>query len=416
MKSQALFLLIIFLIFGCKEKAPEPSRPITKKIEIGVVDSIQSDILGEKRTLWVYTPDDTTKKYPWLLLLDGDGHFQSVTGLVHQLSTINGNTVLPEMVIVGITNTDRTRDLTPTHVDHVFGDSTFAKTSGGAPNFTKFIKEELIPHVEKNYPASSYRTLAGHSFGGLFAMHALYTEPELFANYLAIDPSMWWDDQKLVKEAVQVMGNKALSNKSLFVAVANTMNKGMKVETVGADTSEATIQIRSILNLNNELSKLKNGLSFKWKYYDEDDHGSVPLIAEHDGLRFFFSWHSLKGVNDLFDKNSKATPQEMLATVQGHYKNVSSRFGYEVLPPESLINGMGYNFMMLGMNDKAFACFDLNIKNYPKSANVFDSMGDYYIAEKDTTKALENFEHALTLAKLDYTIDKLSKIKEARKK
>ena len=161
---------------------------------------------------------------------------------------------------------------------------------------------------------------------------------------------------------------------------------------------------------------MKNGLSFKWKYYDEDDHGSVPLIAEHDGLRYFFSWHSLKGVNDLFDKNSKATPQEMLATVQGHYKNVSSRFGYEVLPPESLINGMGYNFMMLGMNDKAFACFDLNIKNYPKSANVFDSMGDYYIAEKDTTKALENFEHALTLAKLDYTIDKLSKIKEARKK
>src|SRR6185369_3299172 len=97
---------------------------------------------------------DTSQRYPVVYLLDGDAHFPSVVGLVQQLSQVNGNTVVPEMIVVAIPNTDRTRDLTPTHVstDAPFMDSNFARTSGGGENFISFIEKELMPHIDSVYP------------------------------------------------------------------------------------------------------------------------------------------------------------------------------------------------------------------------------------------------------------------------
>jgi len=88
-------------------------------IVIGKIDSVQSNILGGNRKIWVYVPDgavNNTERFPVVYVLDGDGHFSSVVGVTQQLSTINGNTMCPKMIIVGIPNTDRTRDLTPTHI------------------------------------------------------------------------------------------------------------------------------------------------------------------------------------------------------------------------------------------------------------------------------------------------------------
>ena len=86
------------------------------KVEIGTIDSLQSNILGEQRKVWVYVPDGANQKYPVVYLLDGDAHFYSVVGMIQQLSSVNGNTMCPKMIVVGIPNTDRTRDLTPTHI------------------------------------------------------------------------------------------------------------------------------------------------------------------------------------------------------------------------------------------------------------------------------------------------------------
>ena len=121
------------------------------KIVIGKIDSVYSKILGEPRKVWVYTPDmlsgnrDTTQHYPVVYLLDGDGHFESVVGMIQQLSQVNGNTVCPEMIVVGIPNTDRTRDLTPTHIasDPPIMDSNFSKNTGGGENFISFIENGL---------------------------------------------------------------------------------------------------------------------------------------------------------------------------------------------------------------------------------------------------------------------------------
>src|SRR3712207_3662198 len=102
---------------------------------------------------------------------------------------------MPEMIVVGISNTDRTRDLTPTRVARLPDNPNAGfPTSGGADKFLKFIETELIPMVESKYRTQPYRALAGHSLGGLFAVHTLVTKPELFNSYIAVSPSLQWDN------------------------------------------------------------------------------------------------------------------------------------------------------------------------------------------------------------------------------
>jgi len=110
MKSIIAFLLVIIISLSSHAQ-------IDNKIVIGKVDSVYSTILKEPRKVWVYTPNmkagmqNPSQRYPVVYLLDGDGHFESVVGMIQQLSQVNGNTIVPEMIIVGIPNTDRTRDL-----------------------------------------------------------------------------------------------------------------------------------------------------------------------------------------------------------------------------------------------------------------------------------------------------------------
>lgn len=424
MKNYLLLIIVTFTFLNCqqKEKTKTLEKP-TNQIVIGQIDSLYSDILDESRDIWVHIPESAknsisnTTKYPVLYLLDGPGHFYSVTGMIKQLSSTNGNTIVPEMIIVAIPNTDRSRDLTPTSVDFDFfsGDS-IQYSSGGGNKFLDFMEDELIPHIEKTYPASAYRTFVGHSFGGLSVINALISRQHLFNNYVAIDPSLWWDDQAFLKEADSILSVNKFDDKALYVGVANTMDEGMKINEVRNDTTKSTAHIRSILQfVNSRDTQNDNGLLFGWKYYTDDDHGSVPLITEYDAFRFLFSWYSIDGLNRFFDPNSNTAAREIIDLLSSHYKNVSDQFGYQVLPPEQFINSLGYGFMNNSMPDKASALFDLNIENYPKSSNVYDSRGDCFLAQQDSIKALEYFTMALEVGSNDSSQEKIDMLKEKLK-
>jgi predicted alpha/beta superfamily hydrolase len=409
MKKLIPFFALVAMLFSCRKSANENAQ--ANKVVIGTIDSIFSKTLNEQRKIWIYSPHDATKspkaKYPVLLLLDGDAHFSSVVGMVQQLSTVNGNTICPEMVIVGIPNTDRFRDLTPTRAKNVFGDTVRVKASGGGENFTKFISDELIPYLDSHYPTTSYRTMIGHSLGGLMAINTLIHHSDLFSNYLAIDPSMWWDDRKLSKESAPILDEKKFDGKFLYVAVANTMRPAMKLSDLATDTTTDTEHIRSIFAFT-ELAKARaGGLKFESKYYGNDDHGSVPLIAEYDALRAMFSWYTSKAF-DSYAPTSRATAAEIVKAVTDHY----AKYGYGTAPPESIVNSLGYRFMNEKAGDKAFVFFELNTKNYPDSPNAFDSMGDYYLSQKDTAKAIASFERTLSLADVAYTKEKLARLRK----
>ena len=85
--------------------------------------------------------------------------------------------------------------------------------------------------------------------------------------------------------------------------------------------------------------------------------------------------------------------------------------GYRVLPPEDYMNNIAYYLLQTKQPKKAFAVFALNIKNYPKSENAYDSMGDYYAGQKDKTKAIEYYTKAMAIKETPETKKKLDSLK-----
>ena len=340
-------------------------------VVIGKTDSVNSKILKEKRTVWIYLPADyeanSKAHYPVIYLLDADWNFAAFSGMAHELSEVIGNTVLPPAIIVSILNTDRTRDLTPTNSNlgpdgkktDDFG------TSGGGDNFTSFIKTELMPHIDSAYHTAPYKMLVGHSFGGLTAMNIIINHTEMFNTYVVIDPSMWWDSRKLLTQARDAFKQKDFAGKSMFLAIANTMPDGMDTSRVQKDTSGITGHIRSILELKNILQhNPNNGLNWTYKYYNGDSHGTVPLIAEYDAMHFLFGFYNFPTSfqTTAMDSHSKTDLTAMIGT---HYEDVSKHMGYQILPPEEMINQLGYYFLQSNRSDRAYAMFDLNIKRLP---------------------------------------------------
>jgi uncharacterized protein len=261
-----------------------------------IIDTIHSSILKEDRFAWVHLPNSAVGKsyskttYPVVYVLDAEANFESILEILNRLSKRTGSSVYSETIVIGVGNIwERDRDYTPTHVSSSpFVDKMAADKSGGGENFTMFLEKELIPYINSKYPASSSRILIGHSLGGLIAMNILLHHTKLFNAYAAIDPSMWWDDQKLLKQSKSILAARKFDNVSLFLAIANTTNKEMEdVSEIKKDMSSKTALIRPGVALAEQLSANKqNNLKFNWKYYKNEHHMSVYSPAASDALEF----------------------------------------------------------------------------------------------------------------------------------
>jgi tetratricopeptide (TPR) repeat protein len=160
------------------------------------------------------------------------------------------------------------------------------------------------------------------------------------------------------------------------------------------DTSSDTRHIRSIFALDKFLKdNSQNGLKYASRYYADDNHGSVPLISEYDGLRFIFNYYR----PDETAKDFADTTDAIVTKFKNHYDVVSKEMGYKVAPPELMINYLGYDAMGNKHYTKAAAIFKMNIENYPNSSNVYDSYADLLVTIKDTTDAIENYKKALSI-------------------
>lgn len=405
MRKIITILLLVVIPFVIKAQTDN-------KITIGTIEKLNSKILNEDRELRIYVPNSTAvtsnQKYPVLYLLDGEAHFNSVVGMMEQLS---GNTVVPEMIIVGISNTNRMRDLSPTLVeaDLPMLDAETAKITGGNTNLFAFMEKELFPFIENKYNTQPYRMFIGHSLGGLTVINALVNYTHLFNSYIAIDPSMWWDKNRFLEDCMPKLAQKKFKNIDLYLGIANTLESGMTIETVSKDTTENSKHIRSILNLDKHLkANFQNQLRYKSKYYQDDSHNSAPLITEYDAVRFFFDFYKF----DLTMEDFTSTSVNFPIKVEKHFEMISNKMGYKILPTESIVNQMGYFSLEDKKMEQAAYFFKMNVKNYPESFNVYDSTGDYYAAIGDKENAILNFKKAVSLGGGPETKKKLENLEK----
>jgi predicted alpha/beta superfamily hydrolase len=288
-------------------------------------------------------------------MTDGDGHMGHTAGTI-QFLTQNGR--ISDLIVVGVTNTDRTRDLTPAKATDkdANGELRFP-TSGGADNFLKFFETELIPEIEKQYRVQPYRIFAGHSLGGLFAIHAMISKPGLFNSYVAVSPSLQWENGEALKRAEEFLKNQKEMKVTLFVSLGNEP---------GA-IGESFDRFREVLAKTNI-----KGFEWQAERMSDEDHGSVVLRSHYFGLRKVFDgWQMPR------DPETGAVAGGLKGADE-HYKKLSEKFGYSIPTPENIINQMGYRFIFENKPEEAIALFKVNIERYPASANVYDSLAEAY--------------------------------------
>jgi predicted alpha/beta superfamily hydrolase len=382
--------------------------------QIGKKDSIYSKILNESRDIYVQLPysysPDTQEKYPVVFVLDGGVLLPTVVNVHNYYS----GGFMPEMIIVGISNAEnRTRDLTTSKITSRRG-MPYNEDNGEAENFLSFIQNELIPYVEDKYPVTNYRTLIGHSYGGLFAIYTLLNHSELFANYISIDPSLDWDDQNILKQAKTDFLNKDYKGKGLFMSLGGQLhmqNYDITINNVMQDTSDYTLSARSNIGLSHFIKENESiGLNYDWQFYPNDLHGTIPLPSIKDGLITLFEWYQMENTDAI---NNPETSQDELVKIITHREvKLQNHFGYGVAPyPEDLFNMLGYMNLEMEQLDKSQMYFEYGIIYYPESANTYDSMADYYEAQENFKEALKYVTKAYEISKSEYHKERIDKLK-----
>jgi uncharacterized protein len=188
----------------------------------GETRSLNSSILHQERTFNIYLPDgyrDTTATYPVIYVLDGSANedFPHIAGLAQFMNMYD---LLPKSIVVGIANVGPSRYHDFTHVSQSDSDKVWIPTGGGSAAFIDFLEREALPLIAANYRTNGTNTIIGQSLGGLLAAEILFKRPALFANYVIVSPSFWWDNGSLAGKAEEWVRVHATSPMSVFLAMA----------------------------------------------------------------------------------------------------------------------------------------------------------------------------------------------------
>lgn len=267
MKSLVLSFLFVFLSFQSVLAGEDTA------IEFGQSYKIQSDVMGQEREINVWLPKGYGKKdksYPVVYLIDGgvDQDFFHIAAL-HQLAELNW--AHGTAIVVGIRTQQRMYELTGKPVDDRF--NSFEPKPGGAQKFRDYIEQDVIPFVEGRFDVEKRRVVIGESLAGLFVVDSLLNQPGLFDDYVAVSPSLWWDDQRLGKLAEQSLTRADYGEKRVYLTMANeggTMQAGLDL-------------------LLSALKSARNGP--EWTYVDRSDvydHSTIFHPAALDAFKWLF--------------------------------------------------------------------------------------------------------------------------------
>jgi predicted alpha/beta superfamily hydrolase len=383
------FFFAVIGAFGCgKSAVVPPAAPLADEVaalRIGESFKLSSKILNEERPYWVHLPETckpgriSPTTYPVLYVLDAENNFGSAVAMVDFLESL---AMIPEMIVVGVLTTDAFRDMTPTHSTRGPRgevDPRLAQ-SGGGEAFERFLETELIPKIESTYPTMPYRVLVGHSLSGLLSLHAVLKDPAPFQAVIAMDPSLFWDDQVVVKQAGARLPKPDPRLTSIYVSTGTLPLDN------GEDNSEARAATRAFAALLDGQASTK--VRAKVQAFEHDNHQSVRFRSLYDGLLYTFDGYKI----------STSAVLENPSRLAAHYKELSAKFGVQWRPPQRVFDLVSFSLLFEKKKvDEAIAVLEQSAKTYPNSAAAHEHLGRAYLVKGDKAAAIRCFERALEL-------------------
>lgn len=353
-------------------------------VSIGEYRKLHSQILNEDRTLLVNLPegyDETTNSYPVLYILYGgqvQGYFAEA---VHIVSRLNEAGRIPDMIILGVKNTDRYSDCLPINRNG---------EQGGADNFLKFFSEELIPFVDQSYRTKNFRILLGPQAGATFGVYALMENPKLFKVSITTNP-FWIQTNReyMLTKAKNFFKKEKSLNNFLFITSNTNVDNDVTMEYLQQfKTVFEKGEKRDFTLLVNQLEKRESNII------------SSPRLRE--GLETFFKDYKF--------------PQDLqingLGDLKVYYKNLSKKYGYDVDIPEFTLVRQGDKLDERGKLNEAKIVFEYIVEKYPHDLNSYARLADLHRRWGNYDLAIKYYEQLLERSRMPFIESRLSSLKK----
>lgn len=279
---------------------------------------IVSAATGKTYRIFLYKPAGTApaEGYPVIYVLDANTMFTPLSMLVHSQAQRRDATGVTPAIVVGIgyptkgllDEVARAEDYTPPAPDLSNTGDARAPRQGGADKFLSFIENELKPQLQRELPINTAKqALYGHSYGGLFTLHVLFTKPEAFQTYIASSPSIWWNQQYILQER-QKFALSDNAGKRLLLMVGS-LEQQAPANVANVEQRQAHAQRRRMLEAVTELvtdldSIQSSALDTHFYIQPGENHGSAMLTGTARAVEFFVGQRSFSS------RDGKATASQ----------------------------------------------------------------------------------------------------------
>ena len=351
MKIKHIFSLLFLLIFAVGGFAQTQNAT--------VIHTVFSKSLGEERVITISFPtgyQKSEKRYPVIYVLDGEWAFDFASASVSQLSDFEGR--IPQMIVVGIPNTDRSRDLFVT-----------LNPKDGYVKFLDFLEKELIPFMDKNYRTNGFRAIYGFSSGAGISMQMLSTKSDLFDAYIESGSGIGPKTREFLAEKIPAQKYK---NKYLYVS---TEGKGPRVPAL--KRYEALLE---------ELNP--KGLKRKFVVFEDLTHAEVLSEGFYEGLKFVFADYVIPD----------SAVENGADGIIKYFAEVDKNYNFDVEISVGTINEAVVSLIVAGKADEAIKLVQHGVEIHPNSAVLYGTLAELYESKKESESALKYYKTAFEKA------------------
>ncbi len=363
---RVLSLILVLAALALEATATVPTITEEGNYSIAKGYKIYSETLSEDRAFYVSTPidyDQSDSTYPVLILLDGKQNIEHSVASARMLAQWRG---IPGIIVVAIPSTNRVRDFTPSK------DANYSSESGGASNFATFIENEIMSFVDANYRTHPYRIIEGHSLGGAFVLSQFLQNNAFYNAYIAIGPSLWWNDWELVKQVEDNWQSTINSETPIFLGIGQLDGGGMQ---------------QDLTRFANAISRGNSNVEHR--AFPNEGHMSATLPSVYDGLA-----HIFKGAIYSEKQWGDFNPESFLKFL----KTAQSTYGSSAKQTGEVFAALANHLIAKKDYAGAIVVLKENLKHYPENLFNYEELANAYALNDQSDMAISVYRDAILAA------------------